>query len=69
MDTKEFLRDEIMYGGRLELTRTFRVSRILSGHITSEATEQKVDPSVLMRHAIYEYLERKGRKPSLPTGF
>lgn len=68
MDTKEFSRDEIMYGGRLELTKTIRISRILSNHISSESAEQKVDSSVLIRHAIYEYLERKGRKPSLPVG-
>jgi hypothetical protein len=68
MELQEYSRFEERYGGKRELCKTFRVTRTLHEHLTTEAMSRNSDESTVIRHALVEYLERRGHDAFRPLG-
>ena len=63
---KEYIYYEARFGGVKDRTSMVRLSRQMYAHVGTIARQEDSDCSTVIRHAVFEYLERQGFKPFQP---
>lgn len=63
-----FAKEEVLYGGKRELTKTFRLSRTLQGHLAAEAMSNRIDESTIIRAALHLYFDERDIDTFKPVG-
>lgn len=61
MELKDFHKHERLYSPPQRLTRTLRVSIPMHAHIDIIAAANRSDASTVIRHALHEYFEKRGK--------
>ena len=61
MELKDFHKYERLYSPPQRLTRTLRVSIPMHAHIDITAAANRSDASTVIRHALHEYFEKRGK--------
>lgn len=61
MELKDFHKHERLYSPPQRLTKTLRVSIPMHAHIETAASVDRSDASTVIRHALHEYFERRGK--------
>ena len=61
VELKDFHKHEGQYGPPRRLTKTLRLSIPLVAHIEGTAAAERSDASTLIRHALHEYFEKRGK--------
>lgn len=66
MDPKEFVTYELKYGGPQRLSFSFKLGQALDNHLFYESTHHGVSKSAIVKHALHEYFEKRGRSSITP---
>ena len=66
-DPNEFHLEETKIGPPVKVSSTFRLTLPMDADLQHEAWHHKCDKSTLIRHAVFEYFERRGIDAWLPT--
>ena len=61
VELKDFHKHESQYGPPRRLTKTLRLSIPLVAHIETAAALNRSDASTVIRHALHEYFEKRGK--------
>ena len=61
VELMDFHKHESQYGPPRRLTKTLRLSIPLHAHIEIAAVVSRSDASTVIRHALHEYFEKRGK--------
>ena len=61
VESMDFHKHESQYGPPRRLTKTLRLSIPLHAHIEIAAVVSRSDASTVIRHALHEYFEKRGK--------
>ena len=65
---KEYHLHEVTYAPPPRVANNFRCQIPMDQQIREYARSNRTDLSVVIRHAMHEYLEKRGMSPYLPLG-